>query len=80
MPDYIAHQKNEGKVLEHESAKPRKGSGQTVSIRAQIASTVQFSRDLKSVSTNRQLRAYALIVSDRIISRRRQLQTKGATA
>lgn len=78
VPDYIAHQKNEGKPLEHESAKPKKGSGQTVSLRAQIANRVQFSRDLKSVSTERQLRAYAFILADQIISQRRK--TTGGAA
>jgi len=80
MPDYIAHQKNEGKPLEHEAAKPQKGSGKTVSLRAQIAGRVQFSRELKSVSTDRQLRAYALIKADQIISQRRKAIAKGATA
>lgn len=72
MPEYIAHQKNEGKLLEHEAARPRKGSGQTVSLRAKVASQVQFSRDLKSVSTERQLRAYAFIVADRVIAQQRR--------
>ena len=80
MPDYSAHQKNEGRPLEHESAKPQKGSGKTVSLRAQIASRVTFSRELKSVSTDRQLRAYALIKADQIISQKRKAIAKGATA
>ncbi len=74
MPDYIAHQKNEGKLLEHEPARPKKGSGKTVSLRARLAKTVQFSRDLKSVSTERQLRVYALMVADQAIAQRRRAE------
>lgn len=75
MPDYIAHQKNEGRPLEHEPTKPKKGSGKTVSRRARIAATVRFSRNLKSVSTDRQLRAYSFIVADQIISQRRKAES-----
>jgi len=71
MPDYIAHQKNEGKPLEPRIHQP-KGHGRGPSERAKIASRVLFSRDLKSVSTDRQLKVYALKVADQIISNRRK--------
>lgn len=81
MPDYIAHQKNEGKPLGHEPTKPKKGSGKTVSVRAQIAKTIRFSKDLKMVSTDRQLRAFGLLQADRIISQqRRKAKAKAVSA
>lgn len=80
MPDYIAHQKNDGRPLEHEPTKPKKDSVKFVSLRAQIASQVRFSKELKMVSTNRQLQAYAYIKADQIISQRRKAKKQAAIA
>src|SRR4029077_1100417 len=69
-PEYVAHQKHEG-WEEPELYQP-KGRGRGPSNRAKIASRVRFSAELKSVTTDRQLKVYALKVADQIISQRRK--------
>lgn len=69
MPDYIAER------LEREPGiETPRSTGHKLSKRAQIASRIVFSFELRNRATSRQLRAYALLLADQLIAAERKTE------